>query len=344
MYHSPDKYQSYVKQLNQICQDVGKGQLGNVMLIHGDCDYLVTKSTAAISQLWRKRHETEIVSIDAEALDKDSFAEFLSQAGLFDSASFFIIKRAEKRADLAKLLQNAVTTNSQNHVVINFHRSSLPANLTKALKPLQATLLACHQPHSSQLAKFIAAVGKNCGLHLNADALQLLQDNMGEDLTKLDNELRKLSLIFAERSDPLSAKDIAIHLGMLKEDDAFALEDILLAGKYSHAQLLLSNLIERGESPLAVQGILTRHCRQLIKVDHAKRQHATPRQISSELRLPLPVLRRYMDRLEPTTRERAAKALQICLENDLALKSGAKHGTLLLAQIITTLEQPHATR
>jgi len=338
MYHSPEKYLTYVRNLNTSCREILTDNAPAIHVVHGSCDYLVNRSSQALANNWQRHHKRETISIEGEKLDRDGYFELLQCEGLFESHSLYIVKRAERCGELAAWIKATNETNlGGNGLIINLHRPSVAAGLLKDLARLNARIIACHEPHTSQLIKFVQTLAKNNDISLSLDAVSLMITNLGEDLSQIDNEIKKLSLIFAGANQEITTDMIAPHLGLLREDDAFALDDLLSSKEFVRAHLLLDNLLERGQAPLAVLGILSRHCRNVLSVSTLKAQGQTPKQMATELKLPVPVVRKFLNITNQSSIERAKRALAACQQCDQSLKSSKIPADLVLSKIIDEL-------
>ena len=160
------------------------------------------------------------------------------------------------------------------------------------------------------------------------------------------DEIMRLALIFApsdgSAAAPIAAAAIAPSLGMLREDFVFELDNLLVARQYGKAQALLTGLLQRGESALALLGILARHCRMAIRVHEAQRggRGANPRDLATELRLPFNVVKGYTQYVAKSSPRTFAAVLGICQEADIKLKSSGADEELVLGRVIERLAAP----
>ncbi len=175
-------------------------------------------------------------------------------------------------------------------------------------------------------------MAKSFSLNLDDDALELLIDLIGNDFFKLNNELKKLSLIFREDTNLLSAKSISPELGMLRQDHAFTLTDHILSHKKEAALKLIDQLLTRGESSISILGIIARHCRNSLAF---KRQQVLGEPV--EVRLPFHVKRTYQSYCQNLDERRISEALSFCQKVDSSLKSSGMSEFILLSSVIDKL-------
>jgi DNA polymerase III delta subunit len=133
----------------------------------------------------------------------------------------------------------------------------------------------------------------------------LLIDSNGLDLSRLHNEVQKMAFVFVDHNKMLTSEDIAPILGIIREDHVFELFTLLRGKQSSKAQLFLEHLLERGEKPIAVTGILSRYARDMIS----------------------------------NNKKNGVESLSLCAAADSILKSRRVHETALLGSIVDILTE-----
>src|SRR5690606_12083613 len=125
-------------------------------------------------------------------------------------------------------------------------------------------IVNCPDPAPYEIADFIKFQARILGLSLDPSAIKLTVDYLGRDLSLVANELRRVALVVGDTPGTLNAKQIAPHLGLLKEEMVYRLRNYVLERRFSIAQALLTDLLDRGESALALLGFLAKHIRTSI--------------------------------------------------------------------------------
>jgi DNA polymerase III delta subunit len=343
-------YQDYVAAMAGLADAVKRGALPPVLFIHGASDFLIAKTVKVVREHWQGRGDLQ--TLDAVELDESKLAALMGQSSLFDPASLFVIRRLEQAKSAGKWLKSArpAQGGGVNHLCFVQEGGTLPAGVKAELTRLEAYELPCVEPWPNELTPLIGAMARRAGLPLQQDAVQLLLEAVGADLTKLENEITRLALIFAappaaepQAIPPFAAAALAPMLGMLREDFVFELDNLLLQRQYAKAQALLTGLLQRGESALALLGILARHCRLAIRVHEAQRRAGrplNPRDVAADLRLPFGVARSYTQYVAKAKPRTFAAALTLCQETDQQLKSSGIAEELLLGRAIEALAAP----
>ena len=299
-------YSDYISALKHIVSAKNAADMPRIIVIHGSSEFLRMRAMTAINAAWSKLNagENASQSMEGSSLDPLGFKTLWSQTSLFEPESLYFVRRCDKVTKLGAWLKEVKTPGSiKNRLVLEFG-DKVPAEILKQAARLSASTLPCEEPTSAlEFGKIIATLAKREGLVLQDDAVKLLLDSMGLDLDRLDNELRKLSLIYHGRTEPLTAVDIAPVAGHLREDHVFELFGLLRNKQRAKSQLLIDQLLERGEKSIALVGILSRFARE-----------AMPRQP-----------------------ERGLRGLRLCADADIRLKSSPISDGLVLGRIVDAL-------
>lgn len=317
-----------------------------VLMVYGSSEYLLGRTLDLI----RKRATAggmPQATMEASAVTEAVVTQIAGQSSLFDPASLYVLRRVEQAKSLPKLLKNVPATGSANRLVLVYRGDSPPAPLRTELTRLKCRMIPCFEPWPNEVPQVVGLISQDLGaknFKLKADAVNLLMELNGADLGKHANELAKLSLLFKDAAAPLGASDIAPHLGMLRDDDAFQLDRLLLQKDFAKAQALVTNLFARGEKGIALLGILAGHCRNVLKITDAQARGVPGPELAGVVRLPPFILKTYTQHLGSGANRvetgRYARALALCQETDKLLKSSSTPDELLIVRVIDALATP----
>ncbi len=329
------KFKDYVSAMQGLKKS---GQIPNLAIVYGGSEFLVNDTCLILKSIWKNAGNEPAASIEAKSLNPNSFSEILQQSSLFEPKNFAIIRRAQENRSIHKLIKDIPNSDAiLNPMVFVFDTEKPNAYALKELRRLGASEFPCTDPWPNELPALIAKLAKRKAITLDQSALDLLLESVGSDLIKIENELNKFSMIFDKQHNQISADDIAPYLGMLRADHAFELDKLLISGHWSKAHTLLMDLVDRGESPIKVLGLLARHCRHAIHVLGAQSSGMSPRDLGFKLRLPVTVVTSYGSYVKGKTPKHFAKGLEICREIDQLCKSKRIAEDLMLSRIIDHL-------
>ena len=334
----PSKYQQYVSELDKLCKESPSADRGRILLVTGSDDYLVNRSAAAIRKAWETDLNCPSESEDANLITRDFLYTRAESRGLFDESSILLLRRIEKKNELETFFSEIPTLrDSATIFILTYVGSSAQAKLKKHIQRLQGHILSCHVPNLRELKTFINGVAKQNSIRLEDSAVRLLEQNIGLNVSKLTNELDKLGLTFADHPKPLAAEDIAPSLGILREDDVFAIDDALLNHRFEVAMSLIHQLLDRGQSPIGINSILARHARNALLVMENAKHCVSPRDFAQATGLHPFVAEKYSRALRKGSTQPYVEFLQQLRKNDEILKTCKQDKELVLCAPLALL-------
>ena len=346
-------YRDHISALREV---LGHQPWPRVILIQGGCTYLVESALAKVRKAARDQGVTTLV-LEGSQLTASDLAVLGGQGALFEPKALLIVRRSEAAKSLPKILAElpALAADPQadgGSTLCLVHGSdTVGADLKAALQRHELATVPCATPWPSDLPQVVMAQSQAHGLALAADAVRLLVAAHGDDLIKHDNELRRIALIWSapgasaqRRSTPMTAEELLPHLGMLRQDEALRLGDHLLRQEWPMAHIVVHDLLERGESPLAVLGVIAGFCRRALRTLAALERGAPLAEVAQAVKLPPSFAKIYAQHLSAKPARWRPRpllaALELCQQSDMRLKSTAICEQLIIADVLTTLAQP----
>lgn len=308
----------------------------NLFVTYGKSSWLVQESVRAL-RATAKKAGIAIAALEGKELNDGKLTDIFLQSSLFEPSTLYIINKADQAKTLIARLADANIAELTNKLVLVMSSDRIPAALAKISTSSQALEIPCFPPWPNEMPKAIEAFAAIEGINLDSGAVHALLEFVGHDLQILKNEIVRLALHFGAEKKTLSRNEIAPLLGVLKEDDIYQLDRHLLEKKWSLANSLLIDLINRGEKPLSVLAMLSNHCRNVLNICDGISKGLTPVEISNRTRLPAFILKNYLQSARSVRVPAYEQALTACHHADRTLKSAPIDGTLLLSQVIAAL-------
>ena len=291
-----------------------------IIVIYGEEDYLRRQAEQQISTNF-----SEVICLDVQQLRHDELIARCCQRDLFQpNTQLYIIRSKDEQRSLWKALLE-VKIKFCHVLLFNCRKKSLSAASQKNFKTLKAKLIACPSPRPYEYAQHLQRICTQHKLQLDRRGQQLLLEHGGLQLDALANEVQKLALIFG--TSKITATDIAPHLGLLREDSSFAILDLLLNKQHSRAQLTVEKLLQRGESAIAILGLLAYFLRNLILASEG------------QLKLPPRQVTRYQSLARHYQPTACLSLLAHCQQADMLLKTSRLRPELVLGNILLRLRQ-----
>jgi DNA polymerase-3 subunit delta len=160
------------------------------------------------------------------------------------------------------------------------------------------------------------------GYDLREDAANLLVELSGDDLTQLVGEVEKAALAGGPDNRRVGTAEVRAVVGEHRLRHVFDLTRALTARDAGTALALLESLLNAGEEPLAVLGMLAREARATWQAAGALRAGRPAEEIARALRRPPAAAAALLDRARSVSPAAAARQVARCWDVERRLKLG----------------------
>ncbi len=254
--------------------ELAKGTLCPVYLLTGEDVY---RKAEAIKRL------KQVVGPDdfnflKMAVSASAVAEVLAQA---NTAPVFSNTRLIILTDIDKLRKGS----KEQQALLEYVRRPLPTtvlvlthNDPKKLKTDKTLSATCEETgrvvnfeelRNEALAAWVREKLTAQGLVPTFEAVDLLCQSVGSELSALENEIEKLALFTAQREDKkITATEVLACIGFRKEENPFELANALTACNKKQALAQIDKLFAAGEDPV---GVLSKMTYPILKMARIKR-------------------------------------------------------------------------
>jgi DNA polymerase-3 subunit delta len=146
---------------------------------------------------------------------------------MFAEKQVVILKEAQQMRDIEKLESYIDNPLASTIFVVSFKEKKVDgrSKLAKTLKS-KGEMLTTKKMYDSQLPEWVNQMVASHQLTIAPKALHLLVDHIGNDLSRLQNEVEKLAVNLAGRKN-ITEDDIEKYIGVSKEFNVFELQDAL---------------------------------------------------------------------------------------------------------------------
>jgi DNA polymerase-3 subunit delta len=146
---------------------------------------------------------------------------------MFAEKQVVILKEAQQMRDIEKLESYIDNPLSSTIFVVSFKEKKVDgrSKLAKTLKS-KGEMLTTKKMYDSQLPEWVNQMVASHKLIIAPKALHLLVDHIGNDLSRLQNEVEKLAVNLAGRKN-ITEDDIEKYIGVSKDYNVFELQDAL---------------------------------------------------------------------------------------------------------------------
>lgn len=334
-------YHSFLRSLRQAMNQKTFAEMPAITVVYGECEYLREKAVTALRGHAVEDLRATPIGIELKEVQDAQWEEYLIHTSLLEPKTVYVTKASDKLAGFVQFVERLSGEPNKvfsNKIILHVSQKELLKGPRTKLEKANATFVCCTAPRPNDEPKFAADLARRFGANLDLSAINLVLQVVGlGNYYALENELRRLALVFADRKDgePVGAREVTPHLHLLKEEHIFQIDNLILNGQSAQAQLLLLDLMHRGEAPIAIIGIIARHCRNAIRV-MSNMQGTNARGPN----LPVSVLRSYTQYVRKKSYKHFMGVLNKCQLADVQLKTSPIDPGLLISELILELGAP----
>mgnify|MGYP000134233189 FL=1 len=222
-----------MKELELIFKNIKNKEFLPIYFFHGEEAYYIDIAVKAL--------ENDVLTEDEKAFNqtvvygKDTnYNEILSlakQYPMMGDKQLIIVKEAQDlkfNDEETKILEKYVENPVESTILVFAHKHKKVDSRKKVFKTLDKAKMLFHSEpvKDYNLAKWIDDEARNLQIKLAPSISQLLADYLGNDLSRIANELNKMKLVLKD-GEVLDGKLVETHIGISKEFNVFELQKAL---------------------------------------------------------------------------------------------------------------------
>jgi DNA polymerase III subunit delta len=148
---------------------------------------------------------------------------------MFAERQVVVLKEAQQMRDVEKLEGYVENPQPQTVLVVSYKEKKLDARkkFAKLVKE-KGMMVSTKKMYDRELPEWAQELVRSKGLTITPKGLALLVDHIGNDLTRIENEIDKLSVNLGKRTN-ITEDDIEEYIGVSKEYNVFELQSALAA-------------------------------------------------------------------------------------------------------------------
>jgi DNA polymerase-3 subunit delta len=190
-----------------------------------------------------------------------------------------------------------------------------------------------NRPYENQMPQWIEYLCYGQGLSVSGEAISLLLQFVGTNLTELDNEIKKLKSYLGDRQQ-ITEQDVLQVVSRSRVDRIFDLTDAIGTRDKAKALTLLAHLLEQGQSEVGAVALLNRHFRILSQLKALAPTGLSGPKLCSKVGIPQFLLNNYMSQARLWTEAKFSRMFSLLALTDKALKSSSVAGHIWLENLI----------
>ncbi len=163
-----------------------------------------------------------------------------------------------------------------------------------------------------KLPNWVGSDFSRFGKGVTRETVDLLIQRVGNDMTALDMEVKKLAA-FAEGRDEVTSEDV---LTLVHRSPAYSVYEMIEAignKDLSRAVGIYYDMMAEDQNPYGVFTLLARQFRIMLKVSDMYERKVSVDEMAKALKLPYGVVRKYIEQIKRFSRAGMQKALEECV-------------------------------
>jgi DNA polymerase-3 subunit delta len=215
--------------IEKILQDWKKGNVKQVYWLEGEESYYIDQVTDYAEHHLLPEAEASFnlsVFYGRDAAWSDVLNACMRYP-MFAERQVVVLKEAQQMKDIDKLEHYLLNPLASTVFVVAYKDKKLDGrgSLAKKLKDREQ-LFSTKKIYDNQLPDWISALAESKGYEMSQKAVMLMADHIGNDLSRISNEIEKLTVNLAGRKT-ISEDDIERYVGVSKEFNVFELQEAL---------------------------------------------------------------------------------------------------------------------
>lgn len=305
---------------DKIINNIEKKIFHPVYLLTGEEPYFIDQISSKI--------ENEVLTADEKDLNLSivygrdlKVVDLLSMAQRFPMMSNYqvVIVREAQQLDKLELMENYFTKPLKSTILVLNVKHKTPDKRRTWVKRLEETgvWFESKKLKDPQIPIWITEYLKKHNLIVDARIAQLITDNIGNDLSRIANELDKLCINLKEGC-VITPDDIEKHIGISKEYNLFELQNALGSGNKAKAIKIMWYFAENDkEYPIAkLIPMLAGYYFKLL-IFHRSANKSNNFALAAELELPPFVVKEYQNAARYISLEKTCRAISLLREFDM---------------------------
>ncbi|MBI5328174.1 MAG: DNA polymerase III subunit delta [Deltaproteobacteria bacterium] len=324
-----------------IIEELKKGRdILPVYCIYGD-SYLMEETVNAIKarMLSSAFKDMNYHSFDAKEADADDIISIAQTFPVMSQKRLVIVNRIEA---LSKSQQEALLSYVQDpakHTCLILIASA--GKIDKRLSFFSGLdkahyLFHFKPPSDAELPSWIKQEAQRLGKRITHDAIGIFLEATGSELMDIKQEIAKLVLFVGER-EGIERKDVETSVANGRVDTVFDLADSIGRKNLREGMINLNKLIEQGEEPVKILGMIARQFRMIWRVKAMKKNGAAVNSIASALGTFPTYIHGYLKQGKDFSNEGLRTVFQLLHHADIALKSGRQSPHMVMERLVMEL-------
>lgn len=329
------KYEDLIKSLKQ-------GKLLPLYLFFGEEEFLIQEAVDLIigKAVDPGARDFNFNTVYCKGSSANEIVNLAQTFPFMSERRLVIAKEVEalKAADLEELVAYLRSPSPTTCLVMIANQPRFEKKSVSAAVEANGAVVRFYSILDRDVSAWIDNWARQRGLSIQRDAAQYVWQVLGSDLQAITNELQKATIYIKDRKN-ITLDDVKVVVGDFREYTSFDLAAALGAKKQEKAFLILSRLVQEGESPIGLLGSIAWNFRRLMLVKAMEHAGLGIDEGMKKLRPPVIFHQAtaFKEQVRSYSLGELEKIFEVLLGADKAMKSSGIGGRLVLERMIMRL-------
>jgi len=214
----------------KIINDIKAGNIKPVYFLMGDEPYYIDKLTEYIEQNVLQEHERDFnqTILYGRDVTVEDVVGNAKRYPMMADRQVVVVREAQELSRTIENLEQYVENPQETTVLVIAYKYKTLDKRKKLIKLIgkKGVLFESKKMYENQVGTWISRVLQGRGYSIEPKANAMLVEFLGNDLSRISNELNKLQIILP-KGHTITAKDIEVNIGFSKDFNVFELQNAL---------------------------------------------------------------------------------------------------------------------
>ncbi|MDR2383006.1 MAG: DNA polymerase III subunit delta [Prevotellaceae bacterium] len=323
-----------IAKYEQILNDLKKKVYHPVYLLMGEEPFYIDKISEYIADNVLDESEKAFnrLILYGKNTDARSIIYAAARPPMMTSHQIVIVKEAQNLGtnDIEQMESYLASPLPSTILVLCFKDKTIDKR-KKAYKEIEkkGVILETAKLYDNEIVEWTTNYLRKKGATINPSAAAILADHIGNDLSRIVNELDKLFILLPENNKAITAEHIEKNIGISKEYNVFALGSAVLSGNVFNANRIINYYAKNPNSNpmILIMSSLFMQFSRLLKYHVIKRTGVQNQNISAQLGISPFFLKDYEIAATKYSILKVVKIIELLREYDMKSKGWNSPGT-----------------
>ena len=228
-----------------------------MVILHGKEQFLMQRYSELLQEaLVSEYGDIDVVNFDGEQVDLATVLDEIRTFDLLmrhkliviDKADSFVASKESSKTSPRKALERYAESPVEHATVLLRASTWRPGKLDKAVDKIGLVYKLAQLSETDSIRWCVGRAKKAYECEFEPAAAQLLVQKIGKSLTRLDQELQKLSASVGS-SKKITQEEVVQMVGLSREEQAWEIQSVLLSGNLKVAMSKLGELLHVSRQP-----------------------------------------------------------------------------------------------